>query len=88
MRASLECIDGGTLRIVVSGAAGFVGSHMCDRLLAEGHTVVALDNFLTGARANLSHLEGNSDFSFIERDITQPIAVEGAIDGDDCSRSG
>ena len=41
------------MRIVVSGAAGFVGSHMCDRLLAEGHTVVALDNFLTGTRANL-----------------------------------
>jgi dTDP-glucose 4,6-dehydratase len=70
------------LRIVVSGAAGFVGSHMCDRLLAEGHKVVALDNFLTGTRANLSHLEGHPDFSFLAVDITVPFAIEiaGAID--------
>ena len=54
------------MRIVVSGAAGFIGSHMCDRLLAEGHTVVALDNFLTGTRANLAHLRGSiRDFSFV-----------------------
>jgi len=68
------------LRIVVSGAAGFVGSHMCDRLLAEGHTVVALDNFLTGSHANLSHLQDHSDFSFIAQDITEPFTVEGAVD--------
>ena len=46
------------MRIVVSGAAGFIGSHMCDRLLLEGHTVVGLDNLLTGSVENLSHLEG------------------------------
>lgn len=68
------------MRIVVSGAAGFVGSHMCDRLLAEGHTVVALDNFLTGTRANLSHLESHPDFSLVGVDITEPFAVEGAVD--------
>ena len=68
------------MRIVVSGAAGFVGSHMCDRLLAEGHTVVALDNFLTGSHANLSHLQDHSDFSFIAQDITEPFTVEGAVD--------
>jgi dTDP-glucose 4,6-dehydratase len=68
------------LRIVVSGAAGFVGSHMCDRLLAEGHTVVALDNFLTGSHANLSHLQDHSGFSFIAQDITEPFTVEGAVD--------
>ena len=70
------------MRIVVSGAAGFVGSHMCDRLLAEGHTVVALDNFLTGTRANLSHLEGNPNFFFTALDITAPLRVEieGGID--------
>src|SRR4051794_33745817 len=64
-RASLEWSDGGTLRIVVSGAAGFVGSHMCDRLLAEGHTVVALDNYLTGTPANLSHLETHPRFTLV-----------------------
>jgi len=68
------------LRIVVSGAAGFVGSHMCDRLLAEGHTVVALDNFLTGAERNLAHLSGNSEFGFIRHDVTSPVELDGAID--------
>jgi len=69
------------LRIVVSGAAGFIGSHMCDRLLADGHSVVALDNFLTGSRRNLAHLEGQPRFLFIERDITQPFSIEGPVDG-------
>ena len=68
------------MRIVVSGAAGFVGSHMCDRLLAEGHTVVALDNFLTGAERNLAHLSGNRDFRFVQHDVTSPVKVDGAID--------
>ena len=69
------------MRIVVSGAAGFIGSHMCDRLLADGHSVVALDNFLTGSRRNLAHLEGQPRFLFIERDITQPFSIEGPVDG-------
>jgi len=69
------------LRIAVSGAAGFVGSHMCDRLLAEGHTVVALDNFLTGSPRNLAHLEGHTRFRFVEQDITLPFAADGAVDG-------
>ena len=70
------------MRIVVSGAAGFVGSHMCDRLLAEGHSVVALDNFLTGMRANLAHLAGRPDFTLLAQDITEPLTleVEGAVD--------
>jgi dTDP-glucose 4,6-dehydratase len=69
------------LRIAVSGAAGFIGSHMCDRLLTEGHTVVALDNFLTGSPRNLSHLEGHRRFRFVEQDITLPFAVDGPVDG-------
>jgi dTDP-glucose 4,6-dehydratase len=69
------------LRIVVSGAAGFIGSHMCDRLLADGHTVVAFDNFLTGNRRNLAHLEGEPRFRFVEWDITEPFSVAGPIDG-------
>ena len=68
------------MRIVVSGAAGFVGSHMCDRLLAEGHSVVALDNYLTGAPGNLAHLSGNPAFRFVAQDITAPFTVEGPVD--------
>ncbi len=60
-------------RVLVSGAAGFLGSHMCDRLLAEGAEVIALDNFITGHRRNLAHLDGNPHFRFIEHDITMPI---------------
>jgi dTDP-glucose 4,6-dehydratase len=68
------------LRIVVSGGAGFVGSHMCDRLLAEGHTVVVLDNLITGSRQNIAHLEGNPAFTFQQQDITQPFTIEGPVD--------
>ncbi|MBI1789958.1 MAG: SDR family oxidoreductase [Acidobacteria bacterium] len=61
------------MRIIVSGAAGFIPSHMCDRLLAEGHTVAGLDNFLTGSPKNLAHLQGRPGFQFIRHDITQPL---------------
>jgi dTDP-glucose 4,6-dehydratase len=69
------------LRIAVSGAAGFIGSHWCDRLLTEGHTVVALDNFLTGSPRNLAHLERHARLRFMEQDITLPFSVEGPVDG-------
>jgi dTDP-glucose 4,6-dehydratase len=69
-----------TLRIVVSGAAGFIGSHMCDRLLAEGHKVVALDNFLTGSPRNLEHLKSHPHFQFLEQDITEPFEIEGSVE--------
>jgi len=68
------------LRIVVSGAAGFIGSHMCDRLLADGHTVVALDNLLTGSRGNLAHLAQEPRFRWIEQDITRPFTIDGPVD--------
>ena len=68
------------MRIVVSGAAGFIGSHFCDRLLADGHTVVGLDNFLTGAARNLAHLADEPRFSLIRQDITEPFSIEGAVD--------
>jgi len=68
------------LRIVVSGGAGFVGSHMCDRLLAEGHTVVVLDNLITGSRQNIAHLEANSAFTFHHQDIAEPFTIEGQVD--------
>jgi dTDP-glucose 4,6-dehydratase len=67
------------LRILVAGAAGFIGSHMCDRLLAEGHTVVAVDNFLTGSPRNVAHLDNHARFQFIRHDITQRLAIDGEI---------
>jgi dTDP-glucose 4,6-dehydratase len=68
------------LQLVVSGAAGFVGSHMCDRLLAEGHSVIALDNFITGSPRNIVHLEGHEHFRFIQHDVTLPIEIDGPVD--------
>ena len=68
------------MRIVVSGAAGFIGSHFCDRLLAEGHTVVGLDNFLTGAARNLMHLADEPRFRLIQQDITEPFSIAGEVD--------
>ena len=69
------------MRIIVSGAAGFIGSHMCDRLLLEGHSVVGLDNLLTGALENISHLQSNSAFQFVQHDVNLPWTVDGAVDG-------
>jgi dTDP-glucose 4,6-dehydratase len=68
------------LRILVTGAAGFVGSHMCDRLLAEGHSVVAVDNFLTGSERNLTHLADHPRFRLIRHDITQPLSIDDPVD--------
>ncbi len=68
------------MRIVVAGAAGFIGSHFCDRLLLEGHSVWALDNFITGSAVNLKHLEGHPRFHFAEQDITRPFHLEDPVD--------
>jgi dTDP-glucose 4,6-dehydratase len=68
------------LRILVTGAAGFLGSHLCDRLLAEGHAVVAMDNFVTGNPRNLAHLSGDRRFHFVEHNVTKFIAVDGELD--------
>lgn len=68
------------MRIVVSGGAGFVGSHMCDRLLGEGHTVLALDNLITGAHKNVAHLQNDPNFSFQLQDVTEPFCVDGRVD--------
>jgi len=68
------------MRILVTGAAGFLGSHLCDRLLGEGHSVVGMDNFITGSPDNLAHLAGNSRFSFIRHDVSNFIFVPGRLD--------
>jgi len=68
------------LRILVTGAAGFIGSHMCDRLLAEDHSIVAVDNFLTGAERNLAHLADHPRFRLIRHDITLPLSIEDPLD--------
>lgn len=69
------------MRFIIAGAAGFIGSHLCDRLLAEGHEVLGLDNFLTGSMVNLKHLDGRPGFTFREHDVTQPFEVGGPVDG-------
>lgn len=68
------------MRILITGAAGFLGSHLCDRLLAEGHTVVGMDNFITGNATNLAHLASHERFSFIRHDVSNFIFVPGKLD--------
>ena len=67
------------MRIVITGAAGFIGSHLSDRLLDQGHSVVGIDNLLTGDLANIAHMTGR-DFVFIRHDVTNYINVEGPVD--------
>ncbi len=68
------------MRVLLTGAAGFLGSHLTDRLIAEGHYVIGLDNFITGNKENLAHLAGNPNFSFIRHDVSNYIFVPGDID--------
>jgi dTDP-glucose 4,6-dehydratase len=67
-------------RIVITGGAGFIGSHLADRLLADGHDVIALDNLSTGHPRNIAHLFGNRRFRFVQYDVTDYIYVDGAVD--------
>ncbi|MBN1992821.1 MAG: SDR family oxidoreductase [Anaerolineae bacterium] len=68
------------MRVLITGGAGFLGSHLCDRFLAEGHSVIAMDNLITGKTANIEHLAGRDDFLFIKQDVTNYIYVEGPLD--------
>ncbi|MCB0203507.1 MAG: GDP-mannose 4,6-dehydratase [Anaerolineae bacterium] len=68
------------MRILVTGGAGFIGSHLCDRMLAEGHSVIAMDNLITGSTDNIAHLAGHRSFLFVEHDVTNYIYVEGHLD--------
>ncbi len=68
------------MRVLITGGAGFLGSHLCDRFLAEGHTVIAMDNLITGDTNNIAHLAGNERFTFIKHDVTNYIYIDGPLD--------
>ncbi len=68
------------MRVLITGAAGFLGSHLCDRFIAEGHTVVGMDNLITGNMDNIAHLYGHERFSFIKHNVSQYIYVDGPLD--------
>jgi UDP-glucuronate decarboxylase len=68
--------DGHVKKILVTGGAGFLGSHLCERLLAQGHDVLCVDNFFTGTRRNIAHMMGEPSFEFLRHDVTFPLYVE------------
>lgn len=63
------------MKVLITGAAGFLGSHLCDRLIKEGHQVIGMDNFITGRPENLAHLANQAKFSFIKHDVSEFIEV-------------
>ena len=67
-------------RVLITGAAGFLGSHLCDRFLKEGFYVIGMDNFITGAQLNIEHLKNHPNFEFIEHDVTEFVKIEGSLD--------
>src|SRR5437764_3901592 len=68
------------MRTLITGGAGFIGSHLCERFLAEGHDVVCVDNFITGNPVNLQHLQGNPRFTLVRHNISNPIEIDGPVD--------
>ncbi|MCX6054434.1 MAG: SDR family oxidoreductase [Chloroflexi bacterium] len=68
------------MRILITGAAGFLGSHLCDYMLSHGHSVIGMDNFITGNPRNLDHLAGNENFTFIKHDVSNYIFLPGKVD--------
>ncbi len=68
------------MRILITGAAGFLGSHLSDRLISDGHDVVGMDNFITGSPDNIAHLMGNEHFTFFKHDVSEYIFIPGPID--------
>jgi dTDP-glucose 4,6-dehydratase len=67
-------------RAVITGGAGFLGSHLCDRLLAEGYGIVCVDNLITGRPENVAHLDGRPGFEFLHHDVSKPFEIEGPVD--------
>src|SRR5207302_5038103 len=78
LNAKLEGIQ--RMRTLITGGAGFIGSHLCERFLAEGHEVVCVDNLITGSLTNIDGLRTNPRFSFVGHDISHPLEVEGQLD--------
>ncbi|NWG16684.1 MAG: SDR family oxidoreductase [Chloroflexi bacterium] len=68
------------MRVLITGGAGFLGSHLCDRFIAEGHSVIAMDNLITGNTRNIAHLAGNPNFHFVRHDVTNYIYIAGPVD--------
>src|SRR5271169_3300564 len=68
------------MRILISGGAGFLASHLTDLLLGQGHSIVGVDNFITGKKENIAHLRANPKYAFIEADVIEPVKVEGSFD--------
>src|SRR5690349_25050024 len=68
--------DSGSKRVLVTGGAGFIGSHLCERLLADGHEVLCVDNFFTGTRGNVAKLLDHKGFELMRHDVTFPLYVE------------
>lgn len=68
------------MRYVISGAAGFIGSHLCEHLSLAGHQIVAIDNLITGHYQNIRHLEGRAGFEYVKHDVCQPLAIGGQVD--------
>jgi dTDP-glucose 4,6-dehydratase len=68
------------VRTVITGGAGFIGSHLCERFLERGHEVVCVDNLITGNLANIAHLRANERFSYVRHDISHPLEIDGAVD--------
>jgi dTDP-glucose 4,6-dehydratase len=68
------------MRTLITGGAGFIGSHLCERFLAMGHVVICVDNLITGALGNIEHLRSNDNFTFIRHDISHPLEIDGTID--------
>ncbi|MFC1640332.1 NAD-dependent epimerase/dehydratase family protein, partial [Gemmatimonadota bacterium] len=68
------------MRVVVTGGAGFLGSHVCDHLLGKGHTIVCLDNLITGSLDNVAHLDHNGAFTLARHDVSRYISVDGPVD--------
>lgn len=68
------------MRLLITGGAGFIGSHLCDRFIADGHQVVCVDNFLTGCESNVAHLTGHPNFRLLRHDMTTPLELSGPLD--------
>ncbi|HKI96516.1 MAG TPA: NAD-dependent epimerase/dehydratase family protein, partial [Gemmatimonadales bacterium] len=68
------------MRVLITGAAGFLGSHLCDRFVADGHHVIGMDNLITGELGNVAHLDGREEFTYVRHDVSTFISVDGPLD--------